>query len=358
MRDRNVASYCPRAAGSLVGVILLVALITTTDQRSTAQSLDLNQQLTIHLNSGTRSPQRDQADRLIADGKTHQANGDLAAAIAAWRKAQLLYQQIGDMDGQGLAYNYLVRAYSQADQLAAREDAMRRQLAIARDQRNFIEQIDANNNLGTALAPRASGSPSAGELFMEGMDIAANVRNHRGEYVTANNLTWLANSLDQPDLQIRQYEFAFLPPNQWVANPASLSVKLNDRGDRHLNQQRYYMATRFNRVATTLAGEADSPALKFQTLDDLVVAYRAMGRYDLATDFLRERLTLARSLNDPRAELATLASLGELNSDIGRMALAQRYYEQAIAIAEGLNDPEQTSFLKQRLASFEQPFTP
>ncbi|MBF2028350.1 MAG: tetratricopeptide repeat protein [Oscillatoriales cyanobacterium C42_A2020_001] len=356
MRDRRAASFCSRSA-RLTGAIVFSALMTATiAQRSPAQ--DLNQQLTIQLNSGTRSPQRDRADRLIAEGKTHQANGDLAAAIAAWRKAQLLYQQIGDMDGQGLAYDYLMRAYAQTDQIAAREDAMRRQLAIARDQRNFTDQISANNNLGTALAPRASGSPAAGELFVEGMDVATSVRNQRGERLTADNLTWLANSLDQPDLKIRQYEFAFLPPSQWVANPTSLSARLNEQGDRRLNQQRYYMATRFNRVATTLADEANSAALRFQTLDDLVIAYRAMGRYDLATDSLEDRLVLARSLSDPREELATLAALGEINSDIGRVTLAQRYYEQAIVVAEGLNNPEQTSLLKERLASFEQPSIP
>lgn len=77
-----------------------------------------------------------------------------------------------------------------------------------------------------------------------------------------------------------------------------------------------------------------------------------MGRFDLATDSLEERLLLAQSLNNPQEEMATLALLGELNQDVGRTTLAQRYYEQAIVVAEKLNDSDQTSLLRERLASF------
>lgn len=343
---------CPIA--QFTGPIALSILVAGAIVPSALAQTDLNQQLTIQLNSGTRSPVRDQADRLLAQGKAQEAQGNLAGAIGSWNAAIRLYQQINDMDGQGVAYSYLAAAYNRTGQAAATEDALRRRLAVSRDQRDFTGQIYANNNLGRALAPRANGSPAAGSLFMEGMDVASSVRHQRGEYLTARNMTWLANSLDQPDLNIRRYEFAFLPPDQWYANPIDFGLKLNQRGDQRLNDQRYYMATRFNGVANTLAA-GENASLQFQAIDELVVAYRAMGRFDLATDVLDERLLLARSLNSPREELATLALMGEMNQDVGRVTLAQRYYEQAIVVAEQLNDSEQTSLLRERLASFAQP---
>ncbi len=314
---------------------------------------DLNQQLTIPLNNGTHSPARDSADRLMGLGKAQQMEGDLTGAIASWRQAIRLYQQIGDMDAQGVVYGALASAYDQLDQPRAREDSLRRRLAVARDQRDFTGQIAGLNNLGRTLAARPSGTPGAGELLTEGMEVAASVRSQTGERLTAINMEWLANSLDEPDQHTRRYEVAFLPPSQWYANPISFGSKLSDRGTVRLAEQRYYMATRLNQVATDLAAMGSDANLQLQIMDHQVMALRAMGRYDLARNVLGDRLLVVRKLNDPREELATLATLGEINQEIGRITLAQIYYEQALVVAERLNDPQQAGVLKERLASFE-----
>lgn len=341
------------SSGIWLGAIAVSLSLIVPCAGSVVHAADLNQQLTIHLNSGTRSPARDTADRLLGDGKTAAAAGDLKGAIRAWQQAQQLYQQLGDMDGQGLAYQYLAAAYAQQGHRAAQEDALRRHLAVTRDQRDFNGQIVANNALGRALAPRPGGTVGAGELFVEAMDVASSVRNQSGEMATAKNMMWLANSLEQPEQNVRRIEMASLPRSQWYANPVSFGLKLNERGEQRLDQQRYYMATRFNTVAETMAENGNSYLLQFLTLEDLVEAYRIMGRYDLARDWLDERLQLARSLNDTQEELVTLAALGEVNLEVGRMEIAQRYFEEALVVAEQLNDAEQTGLLRERLAGFE-----
>ena len=226
---------------------------------------------------------------------------------------------------------------------------------MTRDQRDLNGQVIANNALGRVLAPRPGGTAAAGELFMEAMDVASSMRHLEGDRLTAKNMTWLANSLDQPEQTARQLERATLPPSQWYADPISLGLHLNQRGEERLNQQRYYMATRFNTVAEHMGGTGDNARLQFLAMDDLVLAYRAMGRYDLARDWLDQRLALARSLNDSQEELFTLTTLGEINLEIGRATTAQRYFEQALTLAEQLNDSEQSDTLRERLAGFEQP---
>lgn len=339
-----------RKAGA-IAVLSLLAMAALWPTQAQAQSL--NQQLTIYLNSGSRSPERDTADQLMGVGKAHADAGNWDGAVVSWQQAQQLYQRIGDMDGQGLAFNYLAIAYANQGLPRATEDALRRQLAVSRDQRDFNTQIYANNNLGHALAPRASGSPAAGSLFIEGMDVASSVRNHRGEAFTAKNMIWLANSLDQPELNARRYEMAFLPPSQWVANPISYGVKLGQQGDRRMAEQRYYMATRFYNVTETLAQVGNSPALQLAAIDRLVKAYRIMGRYDLARDTLDDRLRVVQKLGRPQEELATLITQGELNQEIGRSLVAQKYYEQALAVAERLNNRGQADLIRERLAGLE-----
>ncbi|MDX2241891.1 MAG: tetratricopeptide repeat protein [Leptolyngbyaceae cyanobacterium bins.302] len=352
MSKRNIPPAAIASLPILGAIAILLAAMSIPVGK--AQATDLTQQMTIKLNSGTRSPERDRADRLLERGKTQAAEGDIAAAIVSWRTAQQLYQQLGDMDGQGIAYRYLATAYSQQGDLRAQEDALRRRLAVTRDQQDFNGQMLANNDLGRVLAPRAGGTVAAGELFMEAMDVASSVRNQQGEILTATNLSWLANSLEQPEQNARIVEMATLPVLQWYANPVSLGLKLHDRADQRLNQQRYYSSTRFNTAAEQLAAE-ENYLVQFLAINDLVLAYRAMGRYDLARDWLDEQLQLARSLNDTQQELATLTALGDLNLEVGRTTLAQRYFEQALGVAEGLDDPQQTGLLRERLASFEQP---
>lgn len=342
------------AALKTLGAIAVVLGGTVWQSVAVVQAADLTQQMTIQLNSGTRSHARDEADRLLALGKTQAAEGKWLDAIVTWQAAQQLYQRLGDMDGQGIAYSYLAKAYAQRGDTRAQEDAARRQLAVARDQQDFNGQMIANNELGRVLAPRPGGTVAAGTLFMEGMDVAASVRNQTGERLASKNMTWLANGLDQPEQNARLIENASLPPNQRYTNPVSFGLKLNDRAEQRLNQQRYYISTRFNKQAEQFAN-GENYLLQFMALDDLVTAYRAMGRYDLATDWLDQRLQLARSLKNTEEELATLTAMGDINLEVGRTTLAQRYFEQALIMAEGLKDTQQTSLLRERLAGFQQP---
>lgn len=353
--NRQIAGFY-RSRFSLwkAGAIAVLSLLTAAVLVPTkAQAQSLNQQLTIYLNSGSRSPERDTADQLMGVGKAHADVGDWDGAIVSWQQAQQLYQKIGDMDGQGLAFNYLAIAYAHQGLPRATEDALRRNLAVSRDQRDFNTQIYANGNLGRALAPRGGGSPAAGSLFIEGMDVASSVRNHRGETYTAKNMIWLANSLDQTELNTRLYETAFLPPSEWVANPISYGIKSGQHGDLRMAEQRYYMATRFYDVTDTLAKAGNSSSLQLAALDRLVRAYRIMGRYDLARDVLDDRLQVVQKLGRPQEELATLMSQGELNQEIGRNLVAQKYYEQALAVAEHLDNKQQADLIRQRLVNLE-----
>jgi tetratricopeptide (TPR) repeat protein len=333
------------ASGGM-GLNLAPASAQAIDYRD---SIDLNRQLTMYLNSGSRSLHRDRGDELVGLGKTSLATGNLAQAIAQWRQALVYFQAAGDTEAMAQVYGYLSAAYSQTEQTAAKEDALRRQLAATRDLRDFSSQIYATNALGRELAPRVGGSPAAAQLFSEGMTVASSLRHEKGEYWSGQNMDWLANSLDQPDGLTRRVEYAFLPSNQWVANPVSYATKLNQTSDRKLLEQRYYAATRVNRTADQLARQANDAALQLQAIDNLVAAYRAMGRYDLASDWLEQRLQLAQTILSPQEELATLTTLGQLNAEIGRIPAAQRYYQQAMTVAQTLDDTAQKTLIQQRL---------
>ena len=77
-----------------------------------ASAADLNQQLNVHVNNGTRGASRDEADRLLQLGKDQAFDGSLADAVQSWQQALRLYQNLVDRSGEALAYGYLGSAYA------------------------------------------------------------------------------------------------------------------------------------------------------------------------------------------------------------------------------------------------------
>jgi tetratricopeptide (TPR) repeat protein len=105
-------------------------------------AVSLNDPLTEQLNippfnNGTAGETRDEADRLVRLGGQQERQGQLSKAIDSWWQAIALYHSIGDVKAQGLTYDFLGLTYAQLGRFTEAEDALRRRLAIARDNQDL-----------------------------------------------------------------------------------------------------------------------------------------------------------------------------------------------------------------------------
>ncbi|HEY9656148.1 MAG TPA: tetratricopeptide repeat protein, partial [Crinalium sp.] len=190
----------PVILSALVGTGMSIALLSPL----AVSAAELNQQLNVQLNNGTQGASRNEADRLLQLGKDQELDGSLADAVQSWQQALKLYQTLVDRPGEALAYGYLGLAYSRMGRPNEAEDALRRQLAIARDEQDFQGQVYALNSLGRVLAKRG-GIQSAASLFNEALAIATNIKSADGAALSHDSLGLLAVSLGNPSRAMEEY---------------------------------------------------------------------------------------------------------------------------------------------------------
>ncbi|MEQ8962891.1 MAG: tetratricopeptide repeat protein, partial [Coleofasciculus sp. C2-GNP5-27] len=144
------------------------------------EGFDLQDQLTIPVDSTIQREARNQADVLLRLGGEAKRQENLQKAIAYWQQALDLYQKIGDFEGQGLAYNYMGLAYADLGRFPQAEESLRRRLGVARFLQDFQGQIYALNNVGTVLL-QSNDLDAAQESFTEALTIARTVGDREGE---------------------------------------------------------------------------------------------------------------------------------------------------------------------------------
>ncbi|NJN32405.1 MAG: tetratricopeptide repeat protein [Synechococcales cyanobacterium RM1_1_8] len=169
----------------------------------------LEQQLEARINNGTRGETRDRADLFMAEANGQLRRGAPTQAIALWEQAYDFYRQANDETGMGRALDLIGLTQGELGQLAPAEDALRRRLAIARDQNDYRGQIFALNNVGTLLLRRGF-APQAERSFQEAERIARDVADIDGQGISLSNLGLAAARQGQHGRAVKQLEQALV----------------------------------------------------------------------------------------------------------------------------------------------------
>lgn len=329
-----------------VGIGLLGAIATLTTLTPQAMATpDLQQQLAIPLNNGTRGNARDEADRLTQLGRRLASISLLGEAVTTWQQALKLYQDINDTEAMGVVYGHLATAYHDMARYRESEDAMRRQLGATRTRRDFQGQIYAVNNLGRALAPRERGMPGAEELFTEGLVVSTSIPDYDGRAVTYDSKGQLA--LRQGNFEQAEQYFALgLAPNRSAS-------AINGMGAVYQAQQEYDRAMRTYQIAMRIAETNGDVTNQFRAMDGMIATLNDSKQYTKSAEMLGRRLDMALAQNNTREEMLSLRYLGQFHQWAGNYPIAKRYYQEALTVASQLDDSLQAGQLRVRLASFE-----
>ncbi|MEW6495178.1 MAG: tetratricopeptide repeat protein [Cyanobacteriota bacterium] len=339
--------------GSVALTLNTVVLLSSTAAFSQfipagVRGANLEEQLDIPLNNGIQGPDREQADFLLRLGGQAQRRGFYEKAIANWLQALDLYQQIGDLEGEGLTYEYLGVAYAKLGRYLKAEDAMRRRVGIARTRQDFQGQIYGLNNLGTVLLE--SGNPEAAqETFEEALKIARSVENQPGEGLSLSNLGLAAAAKGNYYEAIKRYETA-LGFRSLSDNPLGEANTRNNLGDVNRAVKRYRDALIAYQGGLRASRDSRDIPNQFRALRGLVQSYQALGQYPVAIKILEQHKTLAQQQSNLREQLISLRYAAEINKATGNLANARAFYEAAIALAGALGETQEQAFLRNDLA--------
>ncbi|MBD2061807.1 tetratricopeptide repeat protein [Funiculus sociatus GB2-A5] len=326
--------------------LLLVAFFFSAPKAAKAVSID--QQLSIPLNNGTQTTDREDADALLRLGGQEEQKGNLEKAIPYWLQALELYQRIGDKEAIGLTYDFLGITYGKLGRYIEAEDALRRRLAVARDRQDFQGQIYGLNNLGTLLLQR-SAVDAAIVSFSEAARIAQSIKSLPGEGLSLSNLGLATASAGDYYQAIKRYEEALIFRRRGD-DPLGEANTQNNLGDAYLATEKYRDSLLAYRAAQRLGRQTRDRSTQIRAIDGQVAIYSRLRQYPVAFELLDQRLTLAQESQNLRQELRTLALLAQLYQASGNNPTAQTFYERAIILARSLGDEQQEAFLINDLA--------
>jgi tetratricopeptide (TPR) repeat protein len=350
MKQRHLLSGSPIHKGNFhklpvlsFYIILSTCLFTSTS----VKAIDITQQIHRPLNSAANNPSRNTADKLLRLGKQQLSQGFPEKTLKSTLEALEIYHSLGDLKAQGLTYDLLAHTYLQLKDINNAEDAIRRQLAIARDNQDFQNQIFALNNLGTLFMEKGENVP-AETVLQESLVIARNLTNIEGQGLSLSNLSLVAIRKGDYDKAVKIGEYALTFRRQ-VGDTIGEANTLNNLGDAYLAMGDYQNTIGSYGSAMRLAKGSFERPNQLRAIDGLVTAHAAVGRYNRALELLKNRLVITNSISNPGEDLKYLAISGDIYEKMGNFAKAKDFYSQAISIAKKLEDSKQETLLGNRL---------
>ena len=330
------------------GVVVLMALAGV--QAAYAQD-NLDEQLRQPVNREVVNQQRDVADQLLRLGERQADQGDYQAALRAWGRAVEIYYEIGDAASMERGYGNLASVYAQLGDYGQAETAVRRQLAIARDNRNFSSQIFAWNTLGTLRLQRGA-VDSATHAYEEALNIAYSIENFEGIGLSLSNLGLLAAARGDYAAAIDYYEVAGSYRVR-AGNLVGRANTSNNLGDAYFAQGQQGKALGAYRLALAYGRDSSDVTSQLQAIDGLIDIYSDRSDWTQVRDYLDERIALTLNTDNDWGRLITFKRLGEFYEATGELTLAQQQYEQAYALARTLEQTSLEAELFNRLLSFQ-----
>lgn len=335
-----------RLSGLSVG--LLMTMVLAPGLASPVRAASLTEQLHAPPETTFRERQ-DVADQFLLLGKEQIRLGDYLEAIVALQEAASAYHYLGDFAGMGEAYEQLVRIYGDLGQYRDAERVVRRQLAIARSNADFSDQILALNNLGT-LGLQNGDLEMARAAFAEGLTISQDVESESGIGLSLSNLGLVSAAEGKTNDARKYYEVAanYRARARDFAGQANTDSNL---GDVYLASGQIRKAIGAYRLSLSLARDINDPYIQMRALDGLITIYRQRDEPRELSRYLSSRIALTVETGDDWQRLLTLRTLGEIYEESGELEQAYEAFSQAFAIAQQLERKTVQAELSNRLRS-------
>lgn len=307
---------------------------------------ELEQQLDIQPFNATAGQSRNVADRWLRLGSQQATAGRPAAALASWQQAIEIYHALGDTVALGLTYDYIGLTFASLGQYDQAEAALRRRLAIARDNQNLQQEIFGWNNLGSLLLQQGKVT-AAQAAFTEAYTLARQLDHPEGLGLSLSNLGLVAAIQGQWQDARKYYETAarhrYIAAD-WVGEAHTS----NGLGDVYLALDQESAAIGAYRLALRLARDANDVAVQLRAIDGLLPIYLERNELTTVRSLVDQRLALTLGANNAQT-VFSLMYAGDYYQRSGDVSAARTLYSRALELAAALDMKQQQANLANRL---------
>ncbi len=300
---------------------------------------------------------KQEADQFLNQGYQQHRIGQFAAAIQSLKKALIIYQEIDNQEGAGLALNNIAESYNSLRQYDKALASHQQALIIFRQIGKKHRQGMTLNNMG-GLYYNLGDYPNALESFHQALTIRREVRDYAGEATTLNNIGLVYDELGQYNQSLEFYQQA-LNINTGSAEIEDLirrgrtliniglahqnlaqsdEALTSAQSDEESKLAHYKEAFKSYQKALVIFRQVKDPAGEGTTLNNIGELYRDIKQYKKAVEFYQQALVIVKQF-DPVGEARTLNNIGMTLRQQGQYREALESYQQALAIFRKQKDP-------------------
>ena len=260
----------------------------------------------------------------------------LRKALARFQKAQQLYRETEDKQGEALSLVGMGKVYSDLGENDKALTCYDQALPLVRAVGDLRLEVTLLNNLAVVYQILGE-NLKALEYFGQALSITRSIGDKRSEAATLSNIGAIYSLLGEYQRAL-EYHNRALPIRLNVADRIGEGHTLNDignvyadLGDTHKAVEYYNQALSLRRVIGDKVGEPE-------TLNNLCSVYGDLGDPRRAIEFCNQALQLARDIGDTNGEATTLNNIGALLSDLGNHRKALEAYNKALLLLIAVGD--------------------
>ncbi|NEZ55230.1 CHAT domain-containing protein [Adonisia turfae] len=257
-------------------------------------------------------------------------------ALEKLKQALIVYQEIGDRQGESRALTGLGSIADSLGQYSQALDYFEQALMISREINDRASQGFTLNNIGLTYH-KLGQYPRALNYYEQALRIMRETGNRFGESTTLNNIGGIYDSLGQ-DSQALDYYGQALVITREIGNRTSEGSTLNNIGSIYNSLGQYLQALDYYGQALVISREIGNRAGEGSTLDNIGLTYHNLGQYSQALDYHNQALVIRREIDDRAGEGTTLNNIGGIYNSLDQYPQALDYYEQALIITREIGN--------------------
>jgi CHAT domain-containing protein/predicted negative regulator of RcsB-dependent stress response len=292
------------------------------------------------LESTSSDESRVTAERIVMEAERLMSQGTAESrtlAIEQYKKALVLWGEIGDSRQEGYTLCNIGRAYRLLGKLQESIDYLNQAISRLQVVPDISGQSYALNEMGAAQRDLGDPSLSFG-YYNRALELRHSIGDEWGEAQLLNNIGYVYSKIGRQQKAIEYLESA-LPLWRAVADRGMEMNTLNNIAKAQLDMGNlFYAFERFNEVLKYCRETGDNRLEPF-VINSLGLIYDTWAESQEAFKQYDTALNLFRAVKNREGEAIVLDNIGMVYAGLGDAQESLRYFQDALRIRQQLNTP-------------------
>ena len=261
---------------------------------------------------------------------------DLEQAVEYHNKHPTIAKELGDRNGEGLAYGDLGNTYKALCKFQQAIEYYKKDLSITKEVANRRREGRVNGNLGNAYGS-VGDFQQAIEYHKKHLSIAKEVRDRAQEGCAYANLGNAYRALGDFQ-QAMQYHKKYLSISQELGDKAREGRAYGNLGTLYQALGDFQQAIEYHKKDLSIAKELGAQATERTAYNNLGVACRALGDFQQAIEYHKKALSIAKEVGDKVGEGGSYGNLGNAYESLADFRQAIEYHKEHLRITKDVGD--------------------